>query len=633
VDEITQLAQAQVGDEVLLAYIEQSSGAYDLDVDHILYLHDVGLSAEVIAAMVRKGQTPAASVEPAAPATVAAANAPAESVRAPAPAVTEAPAAAAPAEPAVPITTTEAPQQITNNYFYNTLSPYGTWLEDADYGWCWRPTVAVVQVDWRPYCHGGRWIYSDCGWYWQSYYSWGWAPFHYGRWYMRPSFGWVWVPDTCWGPAWVTWRYSSGYCGWAPLPPRSYVNVGFGYTYGGVNVGFGFDFGLAYGCYTFVPNSHFYHPTPWAHCVAPRHVPGIFGHTTVVNTYVHGSGNNTIVNVGPNAQLFAAGGRNEIRKVSIRDVRPGPGAVIRADRMEADGGSLAVYRPNLPQQASAPPPEITRRQQEVRRNSEQLAGSDRVRVARANAASSIAPRSSAPAGQTRSPNAPRIVRVGPETSGAGVANGPNNPVTATPSTRSEPRRVDAPTAPAPRGNNLSPQTVTPAPNASPTVVRPSNSTTRPETSRPTSPQVVPSRPTQNRVSQAPAVSPRSEPPRRMETPRPTEPTTSVAPQAYQPVQPRQPSPRTSVAPTPGYTPPAVRAPSYSPPAPRTPATPSMAPSPVIRSQSPPATTVPSRPSFAPSYTPAPAPSRPTAAPTPAPSSGSSSRSGGGRQER
>src|SRR5205823_13906743 len=56
VDEIVQLAQAGVGDEVLQAYIENSPVAYRLNVDELLYLHDLGLSAETIAAMVRHSQ-------------------------------------------------------------------------------------------------------------------------------------------------------------------------------------------------------------------------------------------------------------------------------------------------------------------------------------------------------------------------------------------------------------------------------------------------------------------------------------------------------------------------------------------------------------------------------------------------
>ena len=99
---------------------------------------------------------------------------------------------------------TGAPPDVS--YFYNDLSPYGSWVNLEGYGWCWQPRAVVVSPGWRPYCDGGYWVYSDAGWYWQSTYSWGWAPFHYGRWYAHPRCGWVWMPDRVWGPAWVTWR-------------------------------------------------------------------------------------------------------------------------------------------------------------------------------------------------------------------------------------------------------------------------------------------------------------------------------------------------------------------------------------------------------------------------------------------
>jgi hypothetical protein len=102
----------------------------------------------------------------------------------------------------------------TSHYFYSTLAPYGSWLYIEPYGWCWQPTCAVTVVDWRPYGHSGRWLYTTSGWYWQSY-SWGWAPFHYGNWYASPACGCVGAWERL-GAAWVTWRYTPAYCGWAP---------------------------------------------------------------------------------------------------------------------------------------------------------------------------------------------------------------------------------------------------------------------------------------------------------------------------------------------------------------------------------------------------------------------------------
>ena len=100
--------------------------------------------------------------------------------------------------------------------FYDDLSPYGQWVNDPDYGYVWAPSVAS---DFSPYSSDGHWVLTDEGWTWVSDYPWGWAPFHYGRWNFNPAFGWIWIPDTVWGPAWVSWRRSPGYYGWAPLGP------------------------------------------------------------------------------------------------------------------------------------------------------------------------------------------------------------------------------------------------------------------------------------------------------------------------------------------------------------------------------------------------------------------------------
>ena len=50
--------------------------------------------------------------------------------------------------------------------------------------------------------------------------------FHYGRWNYETSVGWYWVPDYDWGPAWVAWRGSGDYYGWAPLSPGLNISVG-----------------------------------------------------------------------------------------------------------------------------------------------------------------------------------------------------------------------------------------------------------------------------------------------------------------------------------------------------------------------------------------------------------------------
>lgn len=387
-EQVVELAQSGVGDDVLLAYIERADADYHLEVDQILYLHDLGLSAPVIAAMVRRDEASPLSKETSDTAknlnqsssesATATAVAP-SAISTPPPTGPDTSSVSLPTE--MPQTYVTEPSTINYNYFYDNLSPYGSWVSDPDYGWCWQPTVAVVNSAWRPYCDGGRWLWTDCGWYWQSSYSWGGIPFHYGRWCSRPS-GWVWVPGTTWGPSWVTWCNSGAYCGWAPLPPTCGYSAGVGLTFGGGGVGVNFSFGLGYNCWTFVPAGYVCNYSPWYYCVPPTQVAGMINNGTIVNNYVNGSGNNTVVNVGPGVQRIAGVSKTEIRKVAILDANATPGTVIKADRLDRSGRTLTVFRPTLPTQSPTPPEHILARQREVRRNSETLVKSDVVKLAR-----------------------------------------------------------------------------------------------------------------------------------------------------------------------------------------------------------------------------------------------------------
>jgi len=101
--------------------------------------------------------------------------------------------------------------------FYDPLSSLGAWVDIGPYGRCWHPND--IGPDWRPYTDGA-WEYTDAGWCWVSDEPFAWACYHYGSWVNDPSHGWCWIPATDWAPAWVTWRYSDDYVGWAPCGPR-----------------------------------------------------------------------------------------------------------------------------------------------------------------------------------------------------------------------------------------------------------------------------------------------------------------------------------------------------------------------------------------------------------------------------
>src|ERR1700743_1992558 len=115
-----------------------------------------------------------------------------------------------------------APEDVSYQNFYDALSPYGEWIDNPEYGYVWMPNAGP---DFKPYATNGNWVYTDEGWAWNSDYSWGWATFHYGRWFFQDGYGWMWIPGNEWAPAWVSWRRSPDYYGWAPLGPNVSITI------------------------------------------------------------------------------------------------------------------------------------------------------------------------------------------------------------------------------------------------------------------------------------------------------------------------------------------------------------------------------------------------------------------------
>jgi hypothetical protein len=350
--EVIKLAQAGVDETVMLNYITNSGSMFSLNSDDIIYLNDLGVASTVVTAMMQHDQGLKGSWSKPASQPLQVAAQPVQAaaptyVNPPQPEPQPAPVEVAPAQPTV----------VNNNYFYDSLSPYGTWVDIEGYGRCWQPTVVVVNRGWRPYSDRGHWVYTDSGWYWMSDYSWGWAPFHYGRWLDHPRWGWCWWPDRVWAPSWVSWRYSGDYCGWAPLPPAAYYRTGFGFSYYGRSVGLSFDFGLGASCFTFVSWGHFRDSHPYHYRVPSHQVTQIYNHTTIINNYVTGN-NNTVINHGIPADRVREHTHTELRPVSIRDhtETAGPSRGGRGERLEHDGRSLIVNRPRIPVSAAARPP-------------------------------------------------------------------------------------------------------------------------------------------------------------------------------------------------------------------------------------------------------------------------------------
>lgn len=254
--------------------------------------------------------------------------------------------------------------------FYDSLGSQGTWIQSGDYGYVWQPQVN--DPDWAPYT-AGHWVYTDDGWTWVSDEPWGWATYHYGRWVNLDGTGWCWVPGYTWAPAWVSWRYGDDYCGWAPLPPDSFVGVD--YSDGSFDLGVGFHiggdcdafYGIGAGCYIFLP----------VNCLGYRNYRGFYRNrhdnfaiinrtTNVTNINVMRSGNrgnfggattgagrfSRVTTGGPSLTRVNAISQTPIQKVNlVRTNQIGGGGKLTAD-------SLAVYAPHVNPGASAQPSRV-----------------------------------------------------------------------------------------------------------------------------------------------------------------------------------------------------------------------------------------------------------------------------------
>lgn len=344
--EIIKLANAGVDQLVMLSFVTNSLGTFNLRAEEIIYLNDIGVPSAVVTAMIQRDHllqaTPSnltmapPEAEPPLPPVY-----PPDNVSDFAAPVADSYASDNYAMPVEP-----EPAVADDSAYYDALAPYGTWVDVDGIGRCWQPTVMIVNPGWRPYFDCGRWVYSDCGWYWMSDYSWGWAPFHYGRWFQHAQLGWCWRPDHVWGPSWVCWRHDNDYCGWAPLPPGARFVAGVGLTFRGRPVRPGFSFGLAANHFPFVHFSHFLDRDLPRHTVRHDDAIRIFDRT-IASTGI-AAHNHTVVNNGVPRDHVAAATHVAIRPAVLRDVTPPDGLSIR-ERFERNGRTLAVYRPEAQQ--------------------------------------------------------------------------------------------------------------------------------------------------------------------------------------------------------------------------------------------------------------------------------------------
>jgi len=261
--EIVKLSQAQVGDDIIVAHIKNAGVVYHLSADDIIFLKGENVSPAVISALVQ-AEAPATPAPAPTPVPALAPTPTPVTVPAPTPVPMPTPVVMPPPPPGPEVVAAPAPvappaPEINFAYFHDQLAPWGTWIQVGGQMY-WRPDGALASnPDWRPYYDNGQWVQTDNGLFWQSDYSWGDIPFHYGRWIRDPGYGWIWAPDYTWGPSWVFWRHgeADGCIGWAPLPPGAEFVEG-GFRWHGAVVEASFDFGLGEDYFTFIGYDHFH---------------------------------------------------------------------------------------------------------------------------------------------------------------------------------------------------------------------------------------------------------------------------------------------------------------------------------------------------------------------------------------
>jgi hypothetical protein len=146
----------------------------------------------------------------------------------------------------------------------------------------------------------------------------------------------MWLPEYDWAPAWVVWRSSDSYYGWAPIGP-------------------GINFSIGFGSYTppdyywsFVPCRYITSPVVYNYYVSSQQNTTIIHNTTIINNY-RTSG-------GPSRNVFVGGPRrNDVQRftnvtpVKFRESsKPG--------RMQAKGGEVVTYKPTVTNRGNAVKP-------------------------------------------------------------------------------------------------------------------------------------------------------------------------------------------------------------------------------------------------------------------------------------
>jgi hypothetical protein len=351
---------------------------------------------------------------------------------------------------------------ITTGYttFYNKLEPYGDWIETSDYGFVFHPREAASSLRWRPYTDG-RWVYTDAGWTWISEEPFGWATYHYGRWTRLRGIGWVWVPGNQWAPAWVSWRKSNDYVGWAPLPPEARFDQRTGIRNWSDSY---YDVGPDQYC--FVASREFGASRVEPTLLPPERNVAIISQTTNVTNITYNS--TTIVNEGPSYDELRAISREPVQRFRLeRNVNVDVSA--QPPRSEVRGETVVVAAPVIAAPVATERPTTVKQTvgaAAVDLGWAAIANQDEAKKMRQKMKSEATPPSNAP--PKNFVRGAVLEKATPPLTGGGTTSSPSAPTPAMPPrdvTASSPASSDSPTASQRRGRLLLPPG-TPTPSVS-----------------------------------------------------------------------------------------------------------------------------------------------------------------------
>jgi hypothetical protein len=424
----------------------------------------------------------------------------------------------------------------TVDFFYDALDPFGDWVEVERYGYAFRPNLAR-DARWRPYTDGG-WIQTDYGWTWRSDEPFGWATYHYGRWTRVPRLGWVWIAGSEWGPAWVSWRRSDDYIGWAPLPPDAWSSTGF-------NAAVDSYFDIGPGLYVFVGVRDFAEPTYAGHVLAPEQNVTIINKTVNVTnvTYKTVNQQNVIVNNGPEISFVEQRGGRPIQRAKVERMAMKDARDVQPARLQ--GNVLRLTAPAWSANVATTKPKVAREQVKAEETDRGWEKSD-----------PEAKKKLREQAQREARRAERVQRGEPDTDATPVAVGARREPVAGPTPAPvQPRQVPQPPAATPRqsssdatpaapptGRERPRRVLTPDESATPTESRrPESTPVVKPTEKPTASPIIPPAATPTE----PAPPPKGEPDRRRNLPGRAEP---AEPDRVPPIKPfRDPPPGTPEA--------------------------------------------------------------------------------------